>query len=131
MCAIFQAFGYYDIFLVDIHNGNIVYSVFKELDYATSIMTEPCADSGIGTAFSAERNAQEGDMSFIEFKKYRPSYDALAGSASSPIYSNSHAIAVLIFQMPKERINNVLTHNTLWSQNGFGESGETYLVNDN
>jgi methyl-accepting chemotaxis protein len=126
-----QEFGYYDIFIVDIDNGNIVYSVFKELDYATSIMTGPYAESGIGEAFSAASNAQKGDVFFSEFKKYRPSYDALAGFASSPIYSNGQAIAVLIFQMPMERINNVLTHNTLWSQKGFGESGETYLINDN
>lgn len=31
-----QQFGFYDIFLVDV-KGNIVYSVFKELDYATLI----------------------------------------------------------------------------------------------
>lgn len=124
-----QEFGYYDIFIVDIDNGNIVYSVFKELDYATSIKTGPYADSGIGEAFSAASNAQVGDVFFSEFNKYRPSYDALAGFASTPIYSNGKPIAVLIFQMPMDRINNVLTHNALWSEKGFGESGETYLVN--
>jgi methyl-accepting chemotaxis protein len=33
--------------------------------------------------------------------------------------------------MPVDRINNILTHNGLWSDRGFGESGETYLVNSN
>jgi len=126
-----QEFGYYDIFIADINNGNIVYSVFKELDYATSIKNGPYANSGIGEAFSAASNAQNGDVFFSEFKKYRPSYDALAGFASTPIYSNGEAIAVLIFQMPMDRINNILTHDELWSQRGFGESGETYLVNAN
>jgi methyl-accepting chemotaxis protein len=126
-----KEFGYYDIFIVDINNGNVVYSVFKELDYATSISNGPYANSGIGEAFSAASNAQEGDVFFSEFKKYRPSYDALAGFASTPIYSKGQAIAVLIFQMPMDRINNVLTHHALWSQKGFGESGETYLVNTN
>ncbi|MFT5839386.1 MAG: methyl-accepting chemotaxis protein [Flavobacteriales bacterium] len=131
MRGFLKEFGYYDIFIVDINNGNIVYSVFKELDYATSISSGPYANSGIGEAFSAASNAQEGDVFFSEFKKYRPSYDALAGFASTPIYSKGQAIAVLIFQMPMDRINNVLTHNALWSQQGFGESGETYLVNTN
>jgi methyl-accepting chemotaxis protein len=124
-------FGYYDIFIADVNNGNIVYSVFKELDYATSILNGPYADSGIGEAFSAASNALDGEVFFSQFKKYRPSYDALAGFASTPIYSKGQAIAVLIFQMPMDRINNILTHNGLWSDRGFGESGETYLVNSN
>lgn len=33
-----EKFGYYDIFLVDPETGKIVYSVFKELDYATSLI---------------------------------------------------------------------------------------------
>jgi methyl-accepting chemotaxis protein len=124
-----QEFGYYDIFIVDIDNGDIVYSVFKELDFATSIKTGPYANSGIGEAFSAASNAQEGAVYFSEFKQYRPSYDALAGFASTPIYSKGQAVAVLIFQMPMDRINNILTHDARWSEKGFGESGETYLVN--
>jgi methyl-accepting chemotaxis protein len=124
-----QEFGYYDIFIVDINNGNIVYSVFKELDYATSIKTGPYAGTGIGEAFSVASNAEKGDVFFSEFNKYRPSYDALAGFASTPIYSNGKPIAVLIFQMPMDRINNLLTHHSEWSDRGFGESGETYLIN--
>jgi methyl-accepting chemotaxis protein len=125
-----QEFGYYDIFIVDISNGNIVYSVFKELDFATSVKTGPYANSGIGEAFMAASNAQEGEVYFSEFEKYRPSYDALAGFASTPIYVDGKPIAALIFQMPMDRINSVLTHHELWSSKGFGESGETYLVNN-
>jgi methyl-accepting chemotaxis protein len=125
-----QEFGYYDIFIVDISTGNIVYSVFKELDYATSIKTGPYADTGIGKVFAKAANAtQEGQVFYSEFNKYRPSYDALAGFVSSPIYSNGQAVAVLIFQMPMSKINNVLTHHSKWKEKGFGETGETYLVN--
>ena len=46
-----QEFGYYDIFLVDIASGRIVYSVFKEIDFGTSLTDGPFADSGIGEAF--------------------------------------------------------------------------------
>jgi methyl-accepting chemotaxis protein len=60
---------------------------------------------------------------FSEFKKYRPSYVAVAGFASTPIYSKGKSIEVLIFQMPMDRINNVLTHHKLWSEKGFGDSG--------
>ncbi|MFT2092643.1 methyl-accepting chemotaxis protein [Paraglaciecola sp. 2405UD69-4] len=126
-----QEFGYYDIFIADIQTGNIVYSVFKELDYATNISTGPYADSGIGRAFAqAANSSEEGKVFYSRFEKYRPSYDALAGFASTAIYSQGKAIAVLIFQMPMDKINSVLTHSEHWADNGFGETGETYLLND-
>jgi methyl-accepting chemotaxis protein len=121
-------FDYYDIFIVDIKNGNIVYSVFKELDFATSVSSGPYSNTGIGEAFKLAVNADENEVFFTEFKPYRPSYDALAGFASSPIYDNGKAIAVLIFQMPMDAINTIMTHDGKWQEKGFGESGETYLV---
>lgn len=123
-----QEFHYYDIFIVDIKNGNIVYSVFKELDFATSISSGPYANTGIGKAFAQAKNAAENEVFFTDFKSYRPSYDALAGFASSPIYVDGEAVAVLIFQMPMDMINTIMTHDNKWLEKGFGESGETYLV---
>ncbi|WP_100655650.1 methyl-accepting chemotaxis protein [Alteromonas flava] len=125
-----QEFGYYDIFIADIATGNIVYSVYKELDYATSLRSGPYANTGIGEAFKLAAAASEGDQIFFtELKPYLPSYNALAGFIASPIYDNGQAIAVLIFQAPLDRINEILTHGQEWQKRGFGESGETYLVN--
>lgn len=39
--------GYYDIFLFDT-KGNLVYTVFKELDYATNLKTGKYKDTGLG-----------------------------------------------------------------------------------
>jgi methyl-accepting chemotaxis protein len=122
-------FDYHDIFIVDINTGNIIYSVYKELDFATSISSGSYANTGIGDAFKLASNAAENEVFFTEFKPYRPSYDALAGFASSPIYSDGKAVAVLIFQMPMDTFNNIMTHGNQWQKKGFGESGETYLVN--
>ena len=36
---ILEKFGYYDIFIIDT-NGNIIYSVFKELDFATNLLSQ-------------------------------------------------------------------------------------------
>ena len=51
-----QQFGYYDIFLVDIDSGTVVYTVFKELDFATSLKNGSYADTGLGQAFQAARS---------------------------------------------------------------------------
>ncbi|MBL4630496.1 MAG: methyl-accepting chemotaxis protein [Paraglaciecola sp.] len=123
-------FGFYDVFIADIDTGDIVYSVFKELDYATSIKTGPYADSGIGDVFAKAANASDADQVFYsEYKQYLPSYNALAGFVASPIYSHGKPIAVLIFQMPMDRINAIFTHHNEWEIKGFGKTGETYLLN--
>lgn len=124
-----QEFGYYDIFIADIDNGDIVYSVFKELDFATSIKTGPYANTGIGEAFTLAANAtSEEQVFFSELKTYLPSYDAMAGFLSTPIHHNGKPVAILIFQIPFDVISSILTHQQKWSEKGFGESGETYLV---
>ena len=97
-----QEFGYYDIFIADID------SVFKELDFATSISAGPYAQSGIGEVFTKAANASSEDQVFFSsFTTYRSSYDAMAGFAASPIYADGKPIAVLIFQMPMDRINSL------------------------
>lgn len=122
-------FGYYDIFIADINSGNIVYSVFKELDFATNLRMGPYAQTQIGDVFKKAAKAAPEEVVFSRFERYLPSYDAFAGFVASPIYDNGQAVAVLIFQMPIDRINSILTHDNEWLDKGFGESGETYLVN--
>ncbi len=124
-----QRFGYYDIFLVDQQQGRIVYSVFKELDFATSLKTGSYADSGIGQAFEGASQArQKSDITYADFAPYGPSYQDPAAFIASPIFKDNKQIGVLIFQMPIDRINALMTQNEQWAEAGLGASGETYLV---
>ncbi len=124
-----RQFGYYDIFIADISSGNIVYSVFKELDYATSLKSGPYANTGIGQAFKKAASLQDASgVAVSVLDTYVPSYNAMAGFLASPIEINGVREAVLIFQMPLDKISRILTHNYKWKARGFGDSGETYLV---
>ena len=126
-----KEFGFYDIFIADAATGNVVYSVYKELDFATSLKSGPYAQSEIGSVFNAAVNALPNKVVFSSFAPYFPSYQALAGFVASPIYLQDSIIAVLIFQMPMDKINTIATHKQKWLDTGFGDSGETYLVNRN
>ena len=124
-----EEFGYYDIFLVDAETGFVVYSVFKEVDYATNLKTGPYKDSGIGKVFRKALAAGSEDAVVIEdFAPYAPSYNASASFIASPIYDMGEAIGVLIFQAPVDRINDVMTSGNNWKGVGLGDSGEVYLV---
>jgi len=58
------------------------------------------------------------------------SYNAPAAFIASPIFDGDEKIGVLIFQMPIDRINNIMTNNHNWKSVGLGESGETYIVGE-
>jgi PAS domain S-box-containing protein len=124
-----EKFGYYDIFLIDPETGEIVYSVFKEVDYGTSLLTGPYKDTNFARVFRAARDAATGDFVRLEdFEPYYPSYNAPASFIGSPIFDGDEKIGVLVFQMPIERINDIMTSNRAWKDVGLGESGETYIV---
>ena len=124
-----QKFEFYDIFLVDPDTGDIVYSVFKELDYSTSLIDGPYANTGIGEAFKkANASGEVSSVALTDFAPYTPSYEDPAAFIASPIYENGVKLGVLIFQMPIDRINNIMTYNQSWKDQGMGDSGETYLV---
>jgi PAS domain S-box-containing protein len=124
-------FGYYDIFLVDPDTGNIVYSVFKEVDFGTSLLTGPYAGTNFADVFRAAN--ESGDSDFVrlaDFSPYHPSYNGQASFIASPIFDGDKQLGVLVFQMPVDRINDVMTNKQAWRDVGLGESGETYLVGD-
>lgn len=117
--------GYYDIFLFDTQ-GNLVYTVFKELDYATNLQNGKYANTGLGTVFKAAVKAgRKGFVIFDDFKPYSPSHGAPASFIATPIMSDDGrtTLGVLVFQMPIDRLNAVLQQTA-----GMGETGETYVV---
>lgn len=125
-----EQFGYYDIFLVDHQTGDIVYSVFKEIDYTTSLMDGPYANTGIGRVFQEVRQASNPHtIAFSDFEAYSPSYEGGASFIASPIFDDvGIQQGVLIFQMPVDVIASVMTSNNKWKEVGLGQSGESYLV---
>jgi len=119
-----KKFGYYDIFLVDIKTGDIIYSVFKELDFSTSLLDGPYSDTNFGQTFRKARDNQNKDDVIIEdFKQYFPSYEAPAGFIASPIFDGKDKIGIALFQFPIHKLNAFMLQ-----REGLEKTGETYLV---
>ncbi len=124
-----EKFGYYDIFLLDAETGDIVYSVFKEVDYGTSLLTGPYSETNFARAFREARDSQDKDfVSIVDFDPYAPSYNGEASFIASPIFDGEEKVGVLVFQMPVNRINDIMTNKQSWADVGLGESGETYIL---
>ncbi|MCF6441660.1 methyl-accepting chemotaxis protein [Pseudoalteromonas luteoviolacea] len=112
----------YDIFIVDNYSGNIVYSVFKEVDFATSLSTGPYANSSIADVFNRALIEQD-QMLFADYEPYLPSYNAPASFVAMPLDFDGISQATLIFQLSIDALNDIMSE-----RHGLGESGETYLV---
>ncbi|MEM6432408.1 MAG: methyl-accepting chemotaxis protein, partial [Cyanobacteria bacterium P01_D01_bin.115] len=126
-----QKFGYYDFFLIDPHTSDIVYSVYKETDYATNLDYGPYSRSNLAEIVAAvQDNPDQGAIQVADFKTYKPSYAAPAAFLAGPIYDGSTFVGILAVQMPVNEINQVLTGGKHWEQDGLGKSGETYLVGE-
>lgn len=123
--TVLQDRGYYDIFLLDTQ-GDLIYSVFKELDYATNFKTGPYASTDLGNAFIDALGQRQGEVSFFDFKPYSPSADAPASFISTPIHDvDGTLLGVLAFQMPIDRLNNVMGR-----KEGLGQTGQSYVVGE-
>ena len=101
------------------------------MDYATSLLTGPYKDTNFARVFREARAAKEGNfVSIVDFEPYAPSYNGQASFIASPIFDRDEIIGVLVFQMPVDRINDIMTNKQGWSDVGLGVSGETYIVGD-
>ena len=118
-----RARGYYDIFLFNMQ-GDLVYTVFKEIDYATNLLTGEYQNTDLGNAFRAARNAPPDSVSFFDFEPYAPSHGAPASFISTPIHNDAGLqVGVLVFQMPIDRLNGVMGN-----ENGLMETGDAYAI---
>jgi len=118
--------GYYDIFLFDL-KGNLIYSVFKELDYATNINSGEWKDSDLGSVFRDTMSAADAATTpFTDFTPYAPSNGAPASFIAKAVFDkNGRKIGVISFQMPIDVINNFMQ-----AAEGLGETGEILLVGE-
>ena len=124
-----ERFGYYDLFLIDAETGNIIYSVEKETDFATNIFSGPYASSSLAEVVRKASKGRDRDFVAVsDFEPYSASYGTPAAFVASPIFDSSKLIGILAFQLSIDEINGIMTSDRNWSQSGFGETGETYLV---
>lgn len=80
---------YYDIFLIDA-KGNVLYSVFKELDYATNLLEGQWKDSDLAIVFKGiAKNPEVEKVTYEDFHPYAPSAGVPASFIGVPVFDKS------------------------------------------
>lgn len=123
-------FGFYDLYLIDIDNLEVVYSVAKQTDFATRLSDGPYANSGLGQAAKKAAELAKGEVILIDYQPYVAAYDNPAAFFASPVFDEDSVIGIVAIQVPVERINALMTFQGQWQDQGMGMTGEAYLVGD-
>tara|TARA_R110000851_G_scaffold3048_4_gene12345 strand:+ start:13327 stop:16095 length:2769 start_codon:yes stop_codon:yes gene_type:complete len=113
-------YGYYDLFLI-LPDGEVFYSVGKENDYQTNMVTGKYRDSGLGKL--TRQVLQTGQYGVVDFAPYAPSNDQPAGFIAQPYIKEGKVELIVALQLSLESINAIMQQ-----RDGMGKTGETYLV---
>lgn len=122
-------FGYEDILLIDDDTLEIVYSLKKRADYATSLKTGPYAGTNLARAAEALAHARDKDAYRVaDIEAYAPDAGLPVGFVLSPIFDGPEMIGILALEFPVDRIVAITTGRFEWEREGMGKTGECYLV---
>ena len=83
--SIMEQRDYYDLFLVD-SDGNIVYTVFKEDDLGTNLLSGRLKDASIAAVYRQALKGAPGGVVGSTFAPYAPSNGITAAFQGTPLY---------------------------------------------
>ncbi|PLX66240.1 MAG: hypothetical protein C0603_12605 [Denitrovibrio sp.] len=120
-------FNLYDVLLVDTE-GNVVYSVFKEKDFATNLEDGVYSNSGLADTYKKLKSKKKGDVVFTDFFPYEPSLNMPSAFLGTPVSIEGEVLGYMIYQLPKEQINIITNFKGKYDEVGMGKSGQVALI---
>ena len=112
---------YYDLFLVS-SQGYIFYTVTKEADLNTNILTGKYMDSNLGQLIN--KISQTKQYGFADFAPYTPSGGQPAAFFAQPLMdTNGQVVLYIALQLSVDGIQDIMN-----VRDGMGVTGESYLV---
>ncbi len=109
----------HDLFLIST-DGDIVFTLAREKDLGTNLMTGPYQDSVLAKLFAEVMYTHNVGVSGFDF--YKPS-NKLAGFIATPVFKRNKLVGVLALQVNMNQINRLAI-----DYSGLGSTGETVLA---
>lgn len=117
---------FYDVFLIN-RDGDVVYTVYKEADFADNLINGPLVNSGLGKVYAQAMAAKPGEVFLSEFEPYAPSAGAFALFMATPIVSDmGKNVGVLAIQLPIDILSHLVAEGDM-----VGTSTDIYLLGGN
>lgn len=121
--AYIAAYGYSDLLLVEPTTGNIIYSVNKTDNFATSLLQGQYANSPLNKVFRQVLLASKPDSIVLEDFSYDEVSQVTTALIATPLFENSKLKGVVIFQIPITPINAIMQKHS-----NLGNNYATILV---
>ena len=115
--------GYRDILLVSTADSQVVYSVAKNADYATSLAKGPFAHTNLGTVFREASALNDAKVVWADLSLYQPCYNQPCFFVATPVLQENKAIGVIIFEISPSALQTIMDDHS-----GLGSSGESFLI---
>ncbi len=122
-----------DILLVNA-KGDVVYSIQKNIEFATSLTNGPLKDSSLARAHQAAMAAKDSSVVvFTDMSPYIGDFNNPVMFVISPIQDLEEEdafeiLGTMIIKINPKRLNNIISNNQQWETIGLGKTGDTYLV---
>lgn len=124
-----DAFGFYDVLLVEAEGGRVVYTARKGPDLGASLLEEPYRGTAVASAFRRALSVSPGQSFVIEdFSVYPHAKHAPAAFVAAPVARGDQRIGAVIIQVSIEELDRVMTGDRQWRADGLGETGQSYIV---
>lgn len=122
-------FEYYDLLIIN-PQGDIVYSVKKEQDFATNLKTGVFSNSHLATAYQQAMQLKPNQVTATDFTPYEASFNRPSAFVAKPIFENDQIVGVIALQLSIQALNDVITFKQPFNAIGMGKTGEAYLVGE-
>lgn len=123
-----KRFDFNDVLLID-PDGNVVYTAYKGVDLGANILEAPYNTTELAGAYRAAMRATTVDeVIFTDFERYAPNHGEPNPWVVTPIGDASGIQGVLAIELAPYAIDDVMTGNQQWEEDGLGKTGETYLA---
>jgi len=116
--------SYHNVYLFDTE-GNLLYSVIKEPDFATNLISGRWRDTDLGHAYrTTSFNRFPGFQAFYDFRTYEPSPGEPAGFLATPVFDADETyLGVFALRMPIGPMNEIMQVSA-----GVRKAGRAFLV---
>lgn len=120
-------YSYYDIFIVDAKTDNVIYTTYKESDFGANLKHENYKNTPLSQVyFQSIKNKNE--VAITDIEKYWPSQNAPSQFIAHSIKLDGQVVGSLIFQIPVDKYNSIITNKFNWLDHGLGKTGENILI---
>jgi methyl-accepting chemotaxis protein len=115
--------GFHDFFLIDL-SGNVIYTVMKETDFASNLLTGPEKAGPLAKVFAVALADPKAGVHYSDIQGYGPSAGAPASFAAKAITDeNGKTIGVFAVQVSDQLMGAAMSSFTT-----LGKSGEVFLL---